>query len=220
MRTLTTIGNLRSLRALDRQSRLAPVRMGYMGDARLDAAVAMNDALAAHDYNKADQPLYMAYQLAAGLRSDGFPGQGTMTPFFADLKNAGIAPADVTVYPWRSSGAYDGTNAPASATWNASPPVAGPGFSAGAAPGTPTPATPGTQPGTLVLPEIVVTGGGTTPAPSTPAHPAVVAHAGGSVWPWVLGIAVAGGAAYGLARWSKKRRGGRTRTRTRTVIFA
>lgn len=222
MRQLTTIGNLRSLRALDRQTRLAPLRIGYMGDMRLDAAIAMNDALAAHGYNVGDQGLYRAYESAAGLKPDGYPGQGTITKLFADLAAAGIAHAAVAVYPWKK-GAYDGVNAPPSSEWYAAPPAEGPGFVA--MPETPAPATPSSPSALPALPAPLPPFT-PAPSPSTPAapgtHPIVVAHSYDNPWVWGIGLAVAGGVAYGLTKWAKKRRHGRRHTATtrRIAIFA
>lgn len=82
------------------------------------AAVAMNNALAAHGYKKSDQGLYGAFQSAAGLSPvDSFPGTNTMNALFLSLAAQNIAPANVKIYPWKSSGAYDGVNAPTLAEW-------------------------------------------------------------------------------------------------------
>lgn len=82
------------------------------------AAVAMNNALLTAGYRKRDQSTYKAFQSAAGLGADGFPGPGTMGKLTAALNTMGMPLAPVTIYPWRSSGAYDGVNAPPSAQWN------------------------------------------------------------------------------------------------------
>ena len=82
------------------------------------AAVAMNAALAAHGYKKADMSLYMAFQRAAGLIVDGLPGESTMRKLGEVLVGANVNMADVHVYPWHSTGAYDGSNAPTAQEWN------------------------------------------------------------------------------------------------------
>lgn len=81
------------------------------------AAVAMNDALGAHGYKQADQGLYRAFQKAAGLGADGFPGTHTMNALAQTLHDMGLIIAPVTVYPWSSSRGYDGVNAPTMAEW-------------------------------------------------------------------------------------------------------
>lgn len=110
----------------------------------LAAAIAMNQALSAHGYKQADQGLYRAFQSAAGLTADGFPGTGTMSALQDALAQSGITIAAVKVYPWHSSGAYDGVNAPTLAEWQGggvspspspSPPLPSP---------TPTPTKPAT----------------------------------------------------------------------------
>ena len=86
------------------------------------AAVAMASALNAHGYKQADQPIYRAFQKAAGTSQDGFPGTGTM----GLLRNAlaSIAPPvpmpNVPIYPWHSkpgTSGYDGVNAPTWLQW-------------------------------------------------------------------------------------------------------
>jgi hypothetical protein len=85
------------------------------------AAVGMNNVLnACGGYRKAAQPVYAAFQKAAGIKpADAFPGAGTMTKLKSVLDGLGIAMANVPVYPWKSSGTYDGKNAPTLAEWNA-----------------------------------------------------------------------------------------------------
>lgn len=82
------------------------------------AAVAMNTALESHGYKKADMPLYMAFQRAAGLAVDGNPGTNTMNKLGQVLVGAGVNMANVHIYPWHSTGAYDGVNAPTAQEWN------------------------------------------------------------------------------------------------------
>jgi hypothetical protein len=83
------------------------------------AATAMNRALSAHGYRASDMGLYKAFQAAAGGKPDGYPGAGTMSKLQQVLKDLGVPMAPVTIYPWRSNGAYDGKNAPPAAQWQA-----------------------------------------------------------------------------------------------------
>jgi hypothetical protein len=82
------------------------------------AASAMNDALLAHGYKQSDMPLYKAFQQAAGLTADGYPGSNTMMALFDALANIGQLPAPVKLYPWLSGPGYDGVNAPTMAEWS------------------------------------------------------------------------------------------------------
>jgi len=88
------------------------------------AAQAMNAALAGHGYKLTDQGLYKAFQSAAGLTADGFPGEGTMAVLKSSLGTMGTSLAPVKVYPWKSGGAYDGVNAPTLAEWQGGAPAA------------------------------------------------------------------------------------------------
>ena len=131
----------------------------------------MASALAAHGYRQVDMPLYMAFQRAAGLTADGYPGPSTMGALKNALTAAGIPMPNVLVYPWRSTGAYDGVNAPTAAQWTGQaaappppppPPPApppGPGPAPAPAPG-PSP-TPGPAPAPTPGPS-------PAPGPSTP----------------------------------------------------
>jgi hypothetical protein len=90
-------------------------------------ARAMNLALLAHGYKQADQPIYQAFQRAAGLGADGFPGRTTMGHLQSVLAGMGTVIAPVRVYPWRSMPGltgYDGTNAPTQAEWLGTMPMA------------------------------------------------------------------------------------------------
>lgn len=89
------------------------------------AATAMNTAIGTHGYKLADQPLYMAFQRVAGLKADGLPGPSTMTKLNSVLQTAGIAAANVKVYPWGPSG-YDGINAPTMQEWTGNQAWSGP----------------------------------------------------------------------------------------------
>jgi peptidoglycan hydrolase-like protein with peptidoglycan-binding domain len=91
-------------------------------DPATTTAVAMNSALLDHGYNRADQPLYRAFQAAVGLTADGYPGRGTMGKLAAVLGTASVPMAPVQVFPWHTrpgTSGYDGTNAPAWAQWTA-----------------------------------------------------------------------------------------------------
>lgn len=106
----------------------------------MQAAQAMNAALLARGYKQADQPVYKAFQRAANLPTDGFPGLHTMAVLAQVLKGgAGQTIAPVKQYPWSTTGPYDGVNAPTQAEWTG-----------GSVPSVPsvTPAMPGT-PGTM-----------------------------------------------------------------------
>jgi len=84
------------------------------------AAIAMNNALAADGYRKSDQGVYMAFQAQAfpSSKPDGFPGTHTMGALHDALASAGVTMAPVTVYPWLAGPGYDGVNAPTLAEWN------------------------------------------------------------------------------------------------------
>ena len=104
-----------------------PISMGGLTGVQ-QAAAKMANALAAHDYKQADQPLYKAFQIAAGMSPvDGFPGTGEMTKLQQILSAAGLPMPAVKIYPWHSktasgatgAAAYDGSNAPLWASWTA-----------------------------------------------------------------------------------------------------
>jgi hypothetical protein len=84
------------------------------------AATAMNNALLAHGYVSSDQGLYEAFQSAAGLTADGFPGTNTMNALQAALSSMGVAMANVPIYPWLAAPGYDGVNAPPQSQWDGS----------------------------------------------------------------------------------------------------
>ena len=80
----------------------------------------MNSALIAHGYKRTDMPLYAAFQRAAGLSADGFPGTRTMNALQGVLSGIGVPMAPVKIYPWHSmpgTSGYDGVNAPTLAEW-------------------------------------------------------------------------------------------------------
>jgi hypothetical protein len=96
------------------------------------AAVAMANALNTNGYRQADQGLYKAFQSAAGMTADGFPGRGTMQTNAQSLTNVlaqiGQPPPNVPVYTWHSmpgTTGYDGVNAPTWAQWSGSVTVSG-----------------------------------------------------------------------------------------------
>jgi|HubBroStandDraft_5_1064220.scaffolds.fasta_scaffold62605_2 hypothetical protein len=90
------------------------------------AAIAMATALTSRasdgttggPYRKRDVPVYKAFQAAAGLAADGYPGTGTMTMLDAILSQAGVPAPSVPIYPWKSAGGWNHPNAPTSAEWN------------------------------------------------------------------------------------------------------
>lgn len=88
---------------------------------RQAAAVAMATELGrVGGYRLYDQPVYIAYQSAAGLTADGFPGAHTMNTLNADLANMGLPSPAVPVFPWSGANGlagYDGVNAPLLAEW-------------------------------------------------------------------------------------------------------
>jgi hypothetical protein len=91
------------------------------------AAVSMNSSLLAHGYKRADMPVYQAFQRAAHLIADGFPGTGTMSALQGVLSGLGMPLAPVKVYAWKSmpgTSGYDGVNAPTLAEWQPGAPAA------------------------------------------------------------------------------------------------
>src|SRR5208282_1670141 len=83
------------------------------------AAINMNTALGTNGYKVADQPLYTAFQKAAGLKSDGLPGKVTMSKLKEVLDTNGVAMASVKIYSWE--GGYDGVSAPNMQEWTGNP---------------------------------------------------------------------------------------------------
>jgi murein L,D-transpeptidase YcbB/YkuD len=84
------------------------------------AATTMNSALIGHGYKRADMPIYSAFQAAAGLGADGFPGTKTMGALQNVLAGLGMTMAPVKVYPWKTkpgTSGYDGVNAPPLSEW-------------------------------------------------------------------------------------------------------
>lgn len=202
-RELVTIGSLHR-----RPSRrfLGRVRLG---DAALDAAAAVNEALAAHGYNVADMGLYEAFAHAQGIPADDasgdvFPGRNFMTQLRAVLLDGGITPANVPTYPWKA-GAYDGVNAPLLSEWQA--PLSSSGGGA-----------------VLVLPTVTIVGDHPAAGAGTTDHPAAGGSSSSSsshTGAWVLGgLAAAGVAFVGLRMMKKKRRRGRRAARPFALLMA
>ncbi len=101
------------------------------------AAFNMAAALQSSGYRMADQAIYKAFQTAAGLTADGFPGTNTMNALATALQsfgsqwpfNDGSTAAQIVVYPWNTtcssgSGAacYNGSDAPPLSEWCAGSP--------------------------------------------------------------------------------------------------
>jgi peptidoglycan hydrolase-like protein with peptidoglycan-binding domain len=98
------------------------------------AAAQMALAIQQNGYRLSDQATYQAFQTAAGLTADGFPGTNTMNALSAQLQALGMSLGQlingytgqpVVVYQWLttcSTGTgdqcYNGTDAPTFAEWN------------------------------------------------------------------------------------------------------
>lgn len=105
-------------------SPVVPAHMPPPGDSSplQTAALRMADVLDARGYRQSDQPTYKAFQSAAKLGADGYPGTGTMAKLASVLATAQRAMPHVPIYPWKSAPGttgYDGHNAPTWAQWNA-----------------------------------------------------------------------------------------------------
>jgi hypothetical protein len=123
------------------------------------AAVNMQNAINnAGGFRDVDMPIYEAFQQAAGLTVDGFPGPNTIQALAQNLAAQGLQivqsayRSDGTPYPWvgNSCANYDGTNAPALSQWCSGASGAGnTGCCGGATPGpSPSPQpSPGPSPG-------------------------------------------------------------------------
>jgi len=95
---------------------------GIPTTSRQAAANAMNNELArVGGFRLYDQPVYKAYQSAAGLTTDGFPGTHTMNSLATDVAAMGGTLASVPIFAWKSRTGtmqdYDGVNAPTAAEW-------------------------------------------------------------------------------------------------------
>lgn len=151
---------------------IVPAHMPPPGDSSpvQTAALRMADALTAHGYKQADQGLYRAFQAAAGLSADGFPGTGTMGKLTAVLATVGRPPPPVPVYPWHSmpgTSGYDGHNAPTWLEWTGQAPAPAP---VAPIPVVPIPA---------VVPQPAIPASAPQPTPTTPVQMAAdtMAHA-------------------------------------------
>jgi peptidoglycan hydrolase-like protein with peptidoglycan-binding domain len=116
-----------------------PASAPATSDAALMQAIAMNEALKLRGYKQTDMPTYQAFQRAAALGVDGFPGVVTMLKLESVLKSGGLTMAPVKVYPWKKTGAYDGVNAPTLAEWTGATGAAAAQQAAQAAPSTAAP---------------------------------------------------------------------------------
>jgi hypothetical protein len=91
------------------------------------AAVAMANALSSRAadgtghgaYRSADVPLYQAFQRAAGVKADGWPGAGTMGKLASVLASVPMPMPSVPIFPWKKGPGWGGKNAPALSDWNA-----------------------------------------------------------------------------------------------------
>ena len=83
------------------------------------AAVDMNNAIDAHGYSANDVEVYKAFQQAAGIKVDGWPGEGTYKALVSTLASIGVAPsANLNPnYTFSATYGFDGVHAPLSTTW-------------------------------------------------------------------------------------------------------
>lgn len=85
------------------------------------AAVDMNSAIDAHGYVQADQQVYRDFQSAAGLKNDGWPGQGTYKALTAALASI-VPPVPPSsrlnaAYTFKNPPGWDGVSAPLPQDW-------------------------------------------------------------------------------------------------------
>lgn len=228
MRTLTTIGNLRAQRSLGRAARMRGLYGLYGMGATSATFVAPTAAqLAAEPVGS--ELAGAAVAMLQHFQTDGVPSEHVSDPFVLTFQQAFNKDGASWVSHLDEDGGYgpnvhDAAAALAARTPSLVVPPVNYGTTPAAAP--PVPAQGGATPapsgggGTTPAPS---GGGGITPAPSggggvTPLHPAVVAHAGGSWVPWAVLLVVVGGVSYGVARWAKKRKGGKRRKGKGTTI--
>jgi hypothetical protein len=117
------------------------------------AAVAMASALNAHGYKLSDQPLYKAFQRAAGSSADGYPGLGTMGRLRTALASLHLPMPAVKLYPWKSlpgQSGYNGVNAPTWLEWSGTAPAVPAWYPAPA----PSPYAPASAPGAGAPPRV------------------------------------------------------------------
>lgn len=89
------------------------------------AAYNMNVALESNGYRALDAAIYKAFQSAAGLTADGYPGANTMNALAAAVQSYGdMSPiidgstgSPIVVYQWVSGGGWGNGNAPPTSVW-------------------------------------------------------------------------------------------------------
>jgi peptidoglycan hydrolase-like protein with peptidoglycan-binding domain len=85
------------------------------------AAVAVNDDMNSEGYSVNGVPLYKAFQTAAGLTADGYPGTNTYNALISALAsiNPPVAPSSNLnpAYTFSAAGGYNGTTAPTEQQW-------------------------------------------------------------------------------------------------------
>lgn len=98
------------------------------------AAVAMNNAITNDGYVYADTDTYKAFQIAAGLTADGWPGTNTYNALIAALASISppVAPSPNLNpnYTFAAATGFDGTHAPTSAAYFGSGPAPSGGWPA------------------------------------------------------------------------------------------
>jgi peptidoglycan hydrolase-like protein with peptidoglycan-binding domain len=84
-------------------------------------AVDMNNAITNDGYVQADMDTYKAFQTAAGLTADGYPGTNTYNALISALAsiNPPVAPSSNlnAAYTFSAAGGYNGTTAPTEQQW-------------------------------------------------------------------------------------------------------
>jgi peptidoglycan hydrolase-like protein with peptidoglycan-binding domain len=87
------------------------------------AAVAMNDDMNANGYLQTSMPVYKAFQTAAGLTADGYPGTNTYNALLAALAsiNPPVTPSSNwnPAYTFAAATGWDGVHAPTESVWYA-----------------------------------------------------------------------------------------------------
>jgi hypothetical protein len=98
----------------------APSPSGPVLDTELKrTAHTMNAAIAQNGYSAADVPIYQAFQTAAGLKADGWPGQGTYNALVAALKTIPETPSSNLNpnYTFMNPPGWNGVSAPTTTQW-------------------------------------------------------------------------------------------------------
>jgi hypothetical protein len=202
MRELTTIGNLASMRRMERRARLLPMRgIGWMGATNpnyVPPTLAQVDA-------EPPGPALSAANVAMleHFQTAGVPSEHTSDPFVLAFQQAYNAdPASwAKASPLGDDGGYgSNTNTASNALVDYTGGGVVPPVNAGASPVAPQP--------------VIVSPASSNVTVNTMAVPSWVK--------WTLGLAVAGGLAYGAARLMKKRRRGRRRraSSSTTLVLA